>query len=149
MSNNKFFKIYIFQKLSTRQWCWLWVAYWRLWAALIRIKFKQLFGGMDWLAKKITVSGAQVKNGASNSTLGLEMHESVRLAARLHFYHVECLPKSIVLADMLRERNMDALLVIGVNKDGKALSSHAWVELDGMVIAEPDSIHQDFTALKH
>ena len=91
----------------------------------------------------------EVEHGASNSLLAAKMHEAVRLAARLHFYRAECLPKSVVLADMLTKRGLNAVVAIGVNKKGDSLTSHAWVELDGLMIGEPESIRQDFTSLTY
>jgi len=147
-------KILLFQQLRSRQWACLWSAYWRLWPVLLRIKFKQFLGGSDWLKKKITLVQNQPDNGASDSN-GLssiaakQLHESVRLAARLHFMKAECLPKSIVLADMLCASGMVANVVIGVSKQGAVLASHAWVELDGKIVAEPESIQHEFTTLKY
>lgn len=149
MSAKRIIKNNKIQRLSESQWRWVWSAYWRLWPVLLRIKFKQLFGSMSWLAKKITLSDKPVNRGESTSIVGLEMHESVRLAARLHFHSVECLPKSIVLADMLTARGLGAFVVIGVNKTDGALKSHAWVELNGLRVAEAESIPLDFTVLKH
>lgn len=73
------------------------------------------------------------------------MHEAVRLAARLHVLSAACLPRSIVLADMLQSRGHPANVLLGVAKSGQALSSHAWVEVDGFLVAEPESVEQDFT----
>lgn len=136
-----------FQQLSIRQWGWLWRAYWRLWPVLLRIKFKLLFGDTNWLEKKLMIAQNQAKNGVADS-VAVGMHESVRLAARLHFLGAECLPKSIVLADMLCARGLSAIVVIGVSKKNAVLNSHAWVELNGLMVAEPASVQQDFIALK-
>lgn len=142
-------KKHIFQKLSLHQWVWIWSAYWRLWPILLRIKFKQLFSNANWFRKKVTLVQRQIENSASNSLVAIQMHESVRLAARLHFYKAECLSKSIVLADMLSSRAMKASVVIGVAKKNKKFSSHAWVELDGLMVCEPESVREEFTVLKH
>lgn len=125
----------------------LWVAYWRLWPVLLRIKFKQFFGDARWLKEKITIVQNETKNKMSDSLLAAQMHESVRLAARLHFLAAECLPKSIVLADMLSTKGFHSRVVIGVSKKNDALLSHAWVELEGVMVAEPESIQNDFTTL--
>ena len=117
---------------------------------LFRIKFKQLFRDSTWLQNKITFVFDERDNpeSESQSVEARRIHESVRLAARLHFFKAECLAKSIVLADMLGSRGMSAQLVIGVSKKGGVFSSHAWVEVDGFMIGEPESIKQDFIVLK-
>lgn len=136
-----------FQSLSLLQWGWIWCAYWRLWPVLLRIKFKQFFDGNRWLARKLTVTQRQPTNRIADSSLAAQMHESVRLAARLQFSVAECLPKSIVLAEMLIARGMQASVVIGVSKKGGQLSSHAWVEVDGTMVAEPESVRDDFAQI--
>ncbi|RBP49645.1 transglutaminase superfamily protein [Arenicella xantha] len=76
------------------------------------------------------------------------MHESVRLAARLHIVSMACLPRSIVLADMLRRQGDRAIVRIGVNKAGVQFVSHAWVEVDGCMVGEPEHVSEQFALLK-
>lgn len=45
-----------------------------------------------------------------------------------------CLSKSLALYLRLRRKGIDARLRIGVAKGGGALSAHAWLERDGLVI---------------
>lgn len=78
----------------------------------------------------------------------MEMHESVRLAARLLPGHAACLPRSIVLSDMLRRRGYAARVVLGVNKAHGELSSHAWVEVAGVMVGEPETVGAEFSRLK-
>lgn len=77
------------------------------------------------------------------------MHESVRLAARLHFFAAACLPRSIVLADMLRARGFNAAVLLGVTKVDTRLASHAWVEVNGVMVAEPENVELDFRRVNH
>jgi hypothetical protein len=148
MSIKKILKYKPFQCFSASQCGWIWVAYWRLWPVLLRIKFKQLFGDVKWLTNKLEIGSRQEASGGSNSIIALKIHESVRLAARLHFHDAQCLAKSIVLADMLNARSLNASVLVGVNKDGQRLTSHAWVEVDGLIVGEPESIQRGFTVLK-
>jgi len=60
------------------------------------------------------------------------MHEAVRVAARLHLFPAAC-------------RGYSAEVFLGVAKSGMRLSSHAWVEVDGHMVAEPESVVEDFT----
>lgn len=73
-----------------------------------------------------------------------QMHEAVRLAARLHFGQTACLPKSIVLASMLGDK---AVVRVGVRKAqemtesaSNRLASHAWVEYHGIAVSEPQRV---------
>jgi len=143
----KMLKYQSFQTLSMRQWGWVWCAYWRLWLVLLRIKFRQFFDGNRWLARKLTVAHRWPTNHIADSSLAAQMHESVRLASRLQLLAAECLPKSIVLAEMLIARGVQASVVIGVSKKGGQLSSHAWVEVDGTMVAEPESVRDDFSQI--
>jgi len=139
----------LIQRLSEFQlWC-VWCAYWRLWPVLLRIKFKQFFSDTHWLHRKVTIVSKQTSTHTLASELATQLHNAVRIAARLHFLNAECLARSIVLADMICVRGMQAKVVIGVSKKGQSLASHAWVELEGVMVAEPESIGQDFTPLKY
>jgi len=81
--------------------------------------------------------------------LSLEVHESVRLASRLHFLPADCLARSIALAGMLQCQSYEAKVFLGVKKGQNSFASHAWVELDGTMLGEPESVKSDFTALSH
>ena len=139
-----------FQRLTLKQWWWIWCAFWRLWPINLRIKFKQ----GAWLRSKIcwmSSSTSEAKAVAISSKRYKEpvlMHEAVRLAARLHILPTDCLPKSIVLADMLRSRSYSAKVFIGVNKKANQLYSHAWVEIDGAMLLEPEHVAFDFTVIE-
>ncbi len=142
-------KNHLIQRLNAFQaWC-VWCAYWRLWPVLLRIKFKQFFSDTHWLHRKVTIVSTQTSMHTSASELAAQIHEAVRIAARLHFLNAECLARSIVLADMICVRGMQAKVVIGVSKKHQSFASHAWVELEGMMVAEPESIAHDFTPLKY
>ncbi len=116
---------------------------------LIRIRVR--FMAPDWLNKKIQFSEKKMyqsmaaDRGIPNSVIA--MHESVRLAARLQPGRVECLPRSLALADMLQTRGMSGKVVIGVAKQGDQFASHAWVELDGSMVAEPEHVAIGFNRL--
>jgi hypothetical protein len=139
----KYNKFVYFQSLSADQRRWVWSAYWRLWPTLLRIKFSQA----DWLKKQIEFSSVQDSIPKTNSVKALDMYESVRLAARLHFMSAECLPRSLVLAAMLNSHGCSAIVRIGVAKANHGIASHAWVEIDGNMVGEVESVSSDFTPL--
>ena len=63
-------------------------------------------------------------------------HEAVRIAARFVAPKVECLPKAVALSRILRQRQMPAVLKLGVAKSESRLLSHAWIEIGGIAIGE-------------
>ena len=144
---------HVFQRLNGLQWLWLLEAYLRLWAILIRIKVKQ----QNWLQAQFTFEDSQTEAKETQNLIALKMHESVRLAARLHFLTVECLPRAIALNAMLRCRGFDTNVVLGVkvnqcnfdadNRFIPSLASHAWVELSGSMIGEPEAVAGRFVSI--
>ncbi len=78
-----------------------------------------------------------------------QMHESVRLASRLVPFKAECLPRSLMLDELLREKRINTRIVIGVAKNEEAkekvaILSHAWVEVHGQAIGEPEDLKEKF-----
>lgn len=110
----------------------------------MRIKLKQ----QSWLRSKISlVRDLPHESNPIQANYILDMHEAIRLAARLHFLPAACLPRSIVLADMLRARGVEADVFLGVAKHKERLLSHAWVAVNGQMVAEPESVQEDFVQL--
>lgn len=128
---------------------WTCCAYFKLLVVSIKLRYM----GMSWLQKQVDF------NNISDNALGrrvtdpklLAMHEAVRFAARWHFLTLNCLPRSLVLVDMLRGLGMVAVVCIGVAKKSDALLSHAWVEVTvndmQELIGEPESVEMDFKRL--
>lgn len=140
-------KIKLFQQLSSDQWGWVWIAYWRLWPVLLRIKLKQ----RRWLRAQLSLGRSTPEEfdiRPDDAEAFDAMYESVRLAARLHILSAACLPRSIVFANMLKSRGHNAQVCLGVGKEGQNLASHAWVEVDGHIVAEPESVAQTFSRIE-
>jgi hypothetical protein len=72
----------------------------------------------------------------------------VAAAARHGPYRASCLPMSLTLQRLLRERGIDADLRLGVRKAAGGLEAHAWVERDGEPIAETAAVHEQFAAFE-
>ena len=73
--------------------------------------------------------------------------ELVSMAARLHFIPMTCLPRSLALRWMASRHGIPAQLRIGMNKSSNRLFAHAWVELQGEMIGEPEDIAERFMVL--
>ncbi|MCS6812489.1 MAG: lasso peptide biosynthesis B2 protein [Cyanobacteria bacterium] len=71
-------------------------------------------------------------------------------AATTHgFWKANCLQRSLVLWWLLRRRGIMADLRIGVARDARQLTAHAWVEHDGVVVGDRPDIHQSFSPFDH
>jgi hypothetical protein len=53
---------------------------------------------------------------------------------------------SLVLQRMLREQGIESALRFGVRKAGGRLEGHAWVECDGVTLADPPAAGPPFAA---
>lgn len=71
----------------------------------------------------------------------------VSLAARLHLIRMTCLPRALVLRWMANRHGLPAQLRIGMNKSSNQLFAHAWVEIQGEMIGEPEDIAERFEVL--
>lgn len=56
-----------------------------------------------------------------------------------------CLPRSLALCSLLRERGYPAEIRIGVRREAGRLLAHAWVELDGETLGE--TLHPEWQVL--
>lgn len=76
-----------------------------------------------------------------------EAARMVNAAARYTPMSATCLPKSLVLQQLLRREGIETALRIGVRRAGTALDGHAWLEYRGVPVADPPSVHDCFTVL--
>lgn len=132
-------------QLTASQWFWALEAYLRLWLVRARLQLKKPASLGTILCLSEPPDG--LNDAGDSYPVAVAMHEAVRLAARCHIGKTDCLPRSIVLADMLRRRSQNAHIMLGVAKQGNSISSHAWVEIDGKMIAEPETVKSDFSKL--
>jgi hypothetical protein len=70
------------------------------------------------------------------------------LAARNMFLRTNCLERSLALQWLLRRRGIATHLRIGARKESKFFEAHAWIELEGVVLNDPDEAHLHFAPFK-
>lgn len=70
----------------------------------------------------------------------------VAAAARHGPYRASCLPVSLTLKRMLRQRGIATDLRIGVATEGGALDAHAWLEYRGQPLIDGPDVHGRFQA---
>ena len=114
---------------------------------VVQIKIRSL----SWFwENSITNATSEFDNKLSDKTkaelinTAQNLHESIRLASRLLPFPCECVPRSLVLRDMLQKKGVAAKFQIGVNKENLSLQSHAWVEVYGEAIGEKDDLKTTF-----
>lgn len=95
----------------------------------------------SWLKSAICSDHIRAHEGDLSSeqrALVRGIHFAVQRAARFQLTKSDCMPRSLVLRDMLQRRSIPAELKLGVQKGESGLASHAWVEVLGEKIGEPD-----------
>lgn len=124
------------------------MAYWRLWQVALKIKIKPVKYIANNIELAATASERSNEVSAEGLSRALSMQEAIRIASRLHFISVACLPRSLVLVSMLKQKGETNVVVkIGVAKTESGIASHAWVELNGLMVGEPESVAREFTQL--
>lgn len=68
----------------------------------------------------------------------------IRLAARLHLLSMSCLPRALTLRWMLVRRGIPAQVQIGATKDSQGFHAHAWLEVNGQQVGEPEDVTERF-----
>lgn len=72
---------------------------------------------------------------------------AVASAAARHLRPMTCLPRAVALRELLARRGVGCRLRIGVRKDAGRLAAHAWVEVAGVPLGEPEAIEARFAPL--
>ena len=129
----------------------LFEAWWRLLAAALRLR----------LAPRRTVARAVLETttreerydrGGRGGTVPAVARAVARGAAH-HVRPMTCLPRALALQRMLAHRGISSVLRIGVRKEGAVgkeaatLAAHAWIEVDGRAVGEPEAIEERFRPL--
>ena len=73
--------------------------------------------------------------------------ELASIAGRRGAVAASCLRQSLVVWWWLRRRSLSPQLRIGTLGSGATFAAHAWVELDGVALAQPDLQHRPFEGL--
>ncbi|MEO8198815.1 MAG: lasso peptide biosynthesis B2 protein [Thermoanaerobaculia bacterium] len=120
-------------------------AWWRLVAAAVRLRLRPARA----IALALVEPGAEWAD-AGHSELP-EPPESLALAVGRagahHLLPMTCLPRALALQRMLRRRGYSAVVRIGVRKVAGGVSAHAWVEVGGCALGEPEAIAERFLPL--
>jgi len=121
-------------RLGPEAWCALFLA-----RAALRLAPRRVLAG----ALADPLAAAPGAEGDSPETLA----RAVSMAAAAHPGAVRCLPRALALARLLAARGHAARVRIGVRKEGGGLAAHAWVEVGGAPVGEPEAIEARFLPL--
>lgn len=106
--------------------------------------------GLRLQGTKRTASALRRASGkVARKKILLSPVETARLVASASsFLRTTCLPRSMVLCHLLRRDGIPAEMRLGVSKsEGGAFSAHAWVELDGLPLAESTKVRERYAVL--
>ena len=67
--------------------------------------------------------------------------ELIAIAGRHGLINATCLRQSVLLEYWLQRQHLAAAIKIGVRKAGDLFDAHAWVELNGVALAQDDLEH--------
>lgn len=136
-------KLRIVNQLSLSDWLVLLEAWWLLPVFTLLLRFAS-YGRLSTVAQK-RFTGKTHTIAETNTAQHLGW--LVSLSSRLHVFHFTCLVRAITLSWMLGQRGIQSRVSIGANKSIGAIGAHAWVEVHGQAIGEPEDIAQRFAAL--
>jgi hypothetical protein len=76
-----------------------------------------------------------------------ELALALARAAAHHVVAMTCLPRALTLRAMLAARGVASVLRIGVRRRDGAIEAHAWIEVDGAAVGEPEAVERRFLPL--
>jgi hypothetical protein len=133
-----------FVALTAREKRQLLEAWWRLLGAALRLRLAPGRTIEEALGRAGEGAGSA---GDPSSTFAAQIAVAVSRAAAHHLIPMTCLPRSLALQRMLAARGIPAELRIGVRKEpsgGGAIAAHAWIEVGGVPVGEPEAIEERF-----
>jgi hypothetical protein len=96
------------------------------------------------LARLSPAGAGERKTQVDRVSEGKAVARLIRAAARHGFYRASCLPCSLTLWWVLRQRGIPSDLRIGVRKEGGQLQAHAWVEFRGTVLNDGADVSERY-----
>jgi hypothetical protein len=108
--------------------------------------------GLRWLSfERLKISfrlkSAKKADPVTALATAWQLQKLVYLASRCHLLSMTCLPRACTLHRMLGRRGIPSNLCIGATKSQGKFSAHAWVEVEGEPVGEPEDIAERFNIL--
>ena len=124
---------------------WLLLA--ETWWVLLGFSLALRWGSLERLQDKFRLKEAKRVDLSGVLAFAHRLQKLVSLAARYHLLSMTCLIRACTLHWMLSKRGIPSRLCIGVNKSLVGIQAHAWVEVMGQAIGEPEDIDEIFKVL--
>jgi len=121
-------------------WVGLRVFGFRRWNATIERFTLEKSAGAGWC----NASRVNPSTGDTASAIAMKLD----LVGRHLFFRTNCLERSLALRWLLRRRGIVTELRIGARKESALFEAHAWIELGGVVLNDPDEAHLHFAPFK-
>ncbi len=127
----------------------LFEAWWRLLSAALRLRLAP----RRTLAQALLPGAAPAVGAAVGEAIPASAGDAALAVARAaghHLWPMTCLPRSLALQRMLARRGIAASLAIGVRREGGdagMIAAHAWVEVGGQAVGEPEAVEERFRPL--
>ncbi len=134
----------ITRKWSGHDWLTLIEAWLNLLAARVMIQFTRCEQLIDSPQEAGAFWGGGEKAQAEAERLGT----LIRYAAAAHIPPVSCLPRALALNKMLAARGIPSQVQIGGRKVNQTFHAHAWVQVNGRVVAETEDVVSRFNIMK-
>ena len=97
----------------------------------------------DWM-RRLTKSDVGIVPDGYAGDEARSVARMVAIAGRRMPYRVTCLREALVLWWLLSRRGIRAQLILGVGRPDNVFAAHAWVECQGIVLNDDDSVRENF-----
>ena len=121
------------------------------WAGLRVLGFRRWNATIErFTLEKSAEAGRRNASRVNHSIVEMASAIALRLdlVTRNVFFRTNCLERSLALRWLLRRRGIATNLRIGARKESELFEAHAWIELDGVVLNDPDEAHLHFAPFK-
>ena len=96
-----------------------------------------------WLERHSRLAGSRHASPGDLSA-AQDLANLASIAGRHGAIKATCLRQSLLLYWLLRRRGLDPQLILGVRTQDGVFDAHAWVELEGVALAQHDLAHHPF-----
>ena len=136
-------RVRIARRLSWRDWLVLGEAWGRLLyysLALRRTSFERL-------ESSIHITPKVVIGPTCGLDLARRLQRLVGYASQLHLLPMTCLVRTLALQWMLGKRGTPSQVRIGASRSETGMNAHAWLEVGGQTVGEPEEVSERFKVL--
>jgi hypothetical protein len=129
-----------FRRLDLRQRAWLIVFLGALPAVKLSLRY-QGYARTRALVERWTRSENTRKPSRKDVIAADQLARVAQIAGRRGVVKATCLPQALMVYAAVRRRGLEPTFQIGVRKADSKFEAHAWIELAGHPLAQPDIDH--------